>query len=139
MIPVTDTLSIDPRDIEENFVRASGPGGQNVNKVSTAVELRFDVLGSPSLPEGVRVRLARLAGRKLSDEGILIIRADRFRTQERNREDARERLAELVLKATVVPKRRVPTKPSRASKARRRDDKKKRGHVKRLRGSRDLD
>jgi ribosome-associated protein len=103
------------------------------------VELRFDVLGSPSLPEGVRVRLARLAGRKLSDEGILIIRADGFRTQERNREDARERLAELVLKATVVPKRRVPTKPSRASKARRRDDKKKRGHVKRLRGSRDLD
>ena len=82
--------------------------------------------------------LAKLAG-ALTDEGILIIRADRFRTQERNREDARERLAELVLKATVVPKRRVPTKPSRASKARRRDDKKKRGHVKRLRGSRDLD
>jgi ribosome-associated protein len=139
LIRVTNAIAIDDREIEERFVRASGPGGQNVNKVSTAVELRFDVLGSPSLPEGVRVRLARLAGRKLSDEGILIIRADRFRTQERNREDARERLAELVLKATVVPKRRVPTKPSRASKARRRDDKKKRGHVKRLRGSRDLD
>jgi ribosome-associated protein len=139
MLKITDEISIDERELEERFVRASGPGGQNVNKVSTAVELRFDVLGSPSLPEGVRVRLARLAGRKLSDEGILIIRADRFRTQERNREDARERLAELVLKATVVPKRRVPTKPSRASKARRRDDKKKRGHVKRLRGSRDLD
>jgi len=139
MLKITDEISIDERELEERFVRASGPGGQNVNKVSTAVELRFDVLGSPSLPEGVRVRLARLAGRKLSDEGILIIRADRFRTQERNREDARERFAELVLKATVVPKRRVPTKPSRASKARRRDDKKKRGHVKRLRGSRDLD
>ena len=139
MLKITDEISIDERELEERFVRASGPGGQNVNKVSTAVALRFDVLGSPSLPEGVRVRLARLAGRKLSDEGILIIRADRFRMQERNREDARERLAELVLKATVVPKRRVPTRPSRASKERRRDDKKKRGHVKRLRGSRDLD
>jgi ribosome-associated protein len=139
MLKITDQISLDERELEERFVRASGPGGQNVNKVSTAVELRFDVLGSPSLPEGVRVRLARLAGRRLSDEGILVIRADRFRTQERNREDARERLAELVLKATIVPKRRVPTKPSRASKARRRDDKKKRGRVKRLRGSRDLD
>jgi ribosome-associated protein len=139
MLKITDQISLDERELEERFVRASGPGGQNVNKVSTAVELRFDVLGSASLPEGVRVRLARLAGRRLSDEGILVIRADRFRTQERNREDARERLAELVLKATVVPKRRVPTKPSRASKARRRDDKKKRGRVKRLRGSRDLD
>ena len=139
MLKITDQISLDERELEERFVRASGPGGQNVNKVSTAVELRFDVLGSPSLPEGVRVRLARLAGRKLSDEGILIIRADRFRTQERNREDARERLTELIRQATVVPKRRVPTKPSRASKARRRDDKKKRGRVKRLRGSRDLD
>ena len=139
MLKITDEISIEEGELQERFVRSSGPGGQNVNKVSTAVELRFDVLGSASLPEGVRVRLARLAGRRLSDEGILIIRADRFRTQERNREDARERLAELVLKATVVPKRRVPSKPSRASKARRRDDKKKRGHVKRLRGSRDLD
>ncbi|MGZ5919528.1 MAG: alternative ribosome rescue aminoacyl-tRNA hydrolase ArfB [Hyphomicrobium sp.] len=139
MLKITDQISLDERELEERFVRASGPGGQNVNKVSTAVELRFDVLGSASLPEGVRVRLARLAGRRLSDEGILVIRADRFRTQERNREDARERLAELVLKATVVPKRRVPTRPSRASKERRRDDKKKRGRVKRLRGSRDLD
>jgi len=139
MLKITDQISLDERELEERFVRASGPGGQNVNKVSTAVELRFDVLGSPSLPEGVRVRLARFAGRKLSDEGILIIRADRFRMQERNREDARERLTELIRQATVVPKRRVPTKPSRASKARRRDDKKKRGRVKRLRGSRDLD
>jgi len=139
MLKITDQISLDERELEERFVRASGPGGQNVNKVSTAVELRFDLLGSASLPEGVRARLARLAGRRLSDEGILIIRADRFRTKERNREDARERLAELIRKATIVPKRRVPTKPSRASKERRRDDKKKRGRVKRLRGSRDLD
>jgi ribosome-associated protein len=139
MLKITDQISLDERELEERFVRASGPGGQNVNKVSTAVELRFDVVGSPSLPEGVRVRLARLAGRRLSDEGILVIHADRFRTQERNREDARERLAELIRQATIVPKRRVATKPSRASKERRRDDKKKRGRVKRLRGSRDLD
>jgi ribosome-associated protein len=139
MLKITDQISLDERELEERFVRASGPGGQNVNKVSTAVELRFDLLGSASLPEGVRARLARLAGRRLSHEGILIIRADRFRTKERNREDARERLAELIRKATIVPKRRVPTKPSRASKERRRDDKKKRGRVKRLRGSGDLD
>ena len=139
MLKITDQISLDERELEERFVRASGPGGQNVNKVSTAVELRFDVVGSPSLPEGVRVRLARLAGRRLSDEGILVIRADRFRTQERNREDARERLTELIRQATIVPKRRVATKPSRASKERRRDDKKKRGRVKRLRGSRHLD
>ena len=139
MLKITDQISVDDRELEERFVRASGPGGQNVNKVSTAVELRFDVERSASLPEGVRVRLRRLAGRRLSDEGILVIRADRLRTQERNREDARERLAELIRQATIVPKRRVPTRPSRASKERRRDDKKKRGRVKRLRGSRDLD
>jgi ribosome-associated protein len=139
MLKISDTISIDERELEERFVRASGPGGQNVNKVSTAVELRFDVLGSPSLPEGVRPRLARLAGRRLSDDGVLIIRADRFRTQERNREDARERLAELIRKASVAPKRRVATKPPRAEKERRRDAKKRRSHVKRLRGSRDFD
>ena len=99
MLKITDQISLDERELEERFVRASGPGGQNVNKVSTAVELRFDVVGSASLPEDVRARLARLAGRRLSDEGILVIRADRFRTQERNREDARERLAELIRKA----------------------------------------
>jgi ribosome-associated protein len=139
MLRVSDTIAIDERELEERFVRASGPGGQNVNKVSTAVELRFDVLRSPSLPEGMRARLARLAGRRLSDDGILIIRADRFRTQERNREDARERLAELIRRASVVPKRRVATKPSRAEKERRREAKKKRSRVKRLRGARDFD
>ncbi len=139
MLKITEDISLDERELQERFVRASGPGGQNVNKVSTAVELRFDVVGSPSLPESVRARLARLAGRRLNDEGILVIRADRFRTQERNREDARERLAELVRRAAVVPKRRVPTKPTRASKERRREAKAKRSRVKRLRGSRDLD
>jgi ribosome-associated protein len=139
MLKITDAISIDERELEERFVRASGPGGQNVNKVSTAVELRFDVGRSPSLPEGVRARLSRLAGRRLSDEGILVIRADRFRTQERNREDARERLAELIRQAAVVPKRRVPTKPSRAAKERRHEEKAKRSRVKRLRGARDLD
>jgi ribosome-associated protein len=139
MLKITDEISIDERELDERFVRASGPGGQNVNKVSTAVELRFDVGRSASLPEGVRVRLSRLAGRRLSDEGILVIRADRFRTQERNREDARERLAELIRQAAVVPKRRVPTKPSRAAKERRRQEKAQRSRVKRLRRSRDLD
>jgi ribosome-associated protein len=139
MLKITDEISVDERELEERFVRASGPGGQNVNKVSTAVELRFDVGRSASLPEGVRVRLSRLAGRRLSDEGILVIRANRFRTQERNREDARERLAELIWQAATVPKRRVPTKPSRAAKERRRQEKAQRSRVKRLRGSRDLD
>ena len=139
MLKITDEISIDERELDERFVRASGPGGQNVNKVSTAVELRFDVGRSASLPEGVRVRLSRLAGRRLSDEGILVIRADRFRTQERNREEARERLAEIIRQAAVVPKRRVPTKPSRAAKERRRQEKAQRSWVKRLRGSRDLD
>jgi len=139
MLKITEDISLDERELQERFVRASGPGGQNVNKVSTAVELRFDVVGSPSLPEIVRARLARLAGRRLNDDGTLVIRADRFRTQERNREDARERLAELVRRAAVVPKRRVPTKPTRASKERRREAKAKRSRVKRLRGSRDLD
>jgi ribosome-associated protein len=133
---ITDTISIDERELEERFIRASGPGGQNINKVSTAVELRFDVRRSPSLPEGVRMRLERLAGRRLTDDGVLVIRAERHRTQDRNREDARERLAELVREALYVPKKRVKTKPSRAAKARRVDSKVKRGSVKKLRQSR---
>lgn len=139
MLEITDKIAIDERELTERFIRASGPGGQNVNKVSTAVELRFDVRRSPSLPEAVRERLERLAGSRMTDDGVLVIRAERFRTQEMNREDARARLAELVVKALHVPKRRVPTKPSRAAKARRVDSKVKRGNVKKLRQSRAFD
>jgi len=139
-VRITDSVTLDEDELVERFVRASGPGGQNVNKVSTAVELRFDVQGSQSLPPAVRVRLARLAGRRLTDEGVLVIRAERFRTQERNREDARARLVELVREATVVPKRRIPTKPSRAAKQKRLDNKTKRSRVKNLRsGKPDFD
>ena len=134
-IYISESVTLDDDEIKERFVRSSGPGGQNVNKVSTAVELRFDVAGSPALPGEVRTRLMGLAGRRLTDEGVLVIRAERFRTQERNRDDARERLFELIRQACVVPKRRVKTKPSRASKERRRDDKARRSNVKRLRNS----
>lgn len=136
MLEITDRIAIDERELEERFIRASGPGGQNVNKVSTAVELRFDVRHSASLPLAVRDRLVRLAGRRITDEGVLVIRAERHRTQERNREDARARLADLVRRALHVPKKRVPTKPSRAVKARRVDTKVRRGSLKKLRRSR---
>jgi ribosome-associated protein len=135
-INVNHHVAIDEDELEERFVRSSGPGGQNVNKVSTAVELRFDVRASPSLPDHVRARLERLAGSRLTDAGVLIIRAERFRTQERNRDDARERLIELIRKACVTPKRRIPTKPSRAAKRKRADDKTKRSRVKQLRSRR---
>ncbi len=129
-------ILIPDAELQEQFVRASGPGGQNVNKVATAVELRFDVRRSPSLPPDVRSRLERLAGRRLTRDGVLVIRADRFRTQEQNRADARERLHELIREASVVPKRRIATRVTRAVKMRRRDDKQQRSRLKRSRRER---
>ncbi|PPD25966.1 MAG: aminoacyl-tRNA hydrolase [Hyphomicrobium sp.] len=133
---INDQITLDEGELDERFVRASGPGGQNVNKVSTAVELRFDARRSPSLPTGVSIRLQKLAGRRLTDDGVIVIRADRHRTQERNREDARERLAELVREATHVPKPRLKTKPTRASKERRLEGKKVRSTTKKMRKAR---
>ena len=137
-----DGLRVDARifipdeELKESFVRASGPGGQNVNKVATAVELRFDVRESPSLSPPVRRRLERLAGRRLTKEGVIVLRADRFRTQEMNRADARERLAELIREAATPPKPRIATKPPRASRERRLKTKEVRGEVKRTRQKR---
>jgi len=139
MLVINADVAIADDELVERFVRSAGPGGQNVNKVSTAVELRFDVAGSPSLPEDLRARLLARRDRRLTDEGVLVISAQRFRTQERNRADARERLAALVLAATHVPKKRIPTRPTRASKLRRLDGKKQRAQVKRGRGSRGTD
>jgi len=137
---VNANISIDERLLTERFVAATGPGGQNVNKLATAVELRFDVGNCPALNADVCARLATLAGRRLTDSGILIIRAERFRTQERNRADARERLRDLISRAAIRPRTRVPTRPSRASKERRLKAKTHRSTTKRMRSSKpDMD
>ncbi len=133
MIRVTAHMSIDEREIEESFVRASGPGGQNVNKLATAVQLRFDVRGSPSLPAAVRERLERLVGSRLTRDGVLVIIAQRHRTQARNRQDALDRLIDFIRRAAIEPRIRRATKPSRASRERRVEAKKHRAGVKRLR------
>jgi ribosome-associated protein len=133
MIRVTERIAIDDNEIGESFVRSSGPGGQNVNKLSTAVQLRFDVRGSPSLPNDVAVRLMRLAGKRMTKDGVLVLIAQNHRTQERNRAEARDRLIELIRQAAVVPIKRRPTKPSRASRERRLEGKKRRSGIKGLR------
>jgi ribosome-associated protein len=136
MIPITPTIALDDSEIEERFVRASGPGGQNVNKVASAVQLRFDARQSPSLPESVRERLMRLAGRRLTLEGVVVITAQRHRTQEANRRDALDRLIELVRRAAEPPVPRKPTKPTAASRHRRLVAKSRRSALKRSRSAR---
>ena len=133
MIRITDRISIEERELEERFVRASGPGGQNVNKLSSAVQLRFDVRRSPSLSPDVRARLEQLAGRRLTRDGVIVIMAQRHRTQERNRQDALDRLVELIRNASVAPTPRRPTRPTRGSKERRLATKKNRSGIKSLR------
>ena len=139
MLRITDTIAIDESELSESFMRASGPGGQNVNKVSSAVQLRFDARRSPSLPNDVAVRLMRLAGSRLTKDGVIVIHAQRFRTQERNRADAIDRLVELLREAMVRPTPRRATRPTLASKQRRLEGKKRRGDIKAGRGSRRFD
>lgn len=135
MIQITPDLAIDESEIQQEFVRASGPGGQHVNRVATAVQLRFDVANSPSLPDDVRARLVQLAGKRITKDGVLLVESQRFRTQERNRQDALERLIELIRQAAKKPKRRRKTRPTRASKERRLENKRRQSKKKRLRKS----
>jgi ribosome-associated protein len=134
MIPVTESISLSEDELEERFVRSPGPGGQHVNKVETAVQLRFDAANSPNLPQEVLTRLRRLAGRRMTRDGVVVIAASRYRSQERNRQDARDRLIELIRDAAAPPKTRRPTRTPAASKRRRLEAKKRRGVVKKTRG-----
>ncbi len=133
MIRVTRSIALDESEIQESFIAASGPGGQNVNKVATAVQLRFDMANSPSMSDDVKMRLARIAGRRLTNDGVIVLVAQKFRSQERNREDALERLIQMIQEAAVPPIPRRPTKPTLGSKKRRLESKTRRGAVKQLR------
>ncbi len=140
MIRITETIEIDEKEIEESFIRSSGPGGQNVNKVASAVQLRFDVRRSPALPNSIAVRLMKLAGKRMTKEGVLVLTADRFRTQEMNRSDALERLSEMVREAALPPPPpRRATKPTKASKERRLTAKKGRSGIKKNRSGKTFD
>ena len=130
MIQITPAIEINQREIQLEFIRASGPGGQKVNKAATAVQLRFDAANSPSLPDEVRRRLIRLAGKRMTEDGVLVIHARRFRSQDRNRRDAIDRLIALIRKASIQPKPRLKTKPSKASKERRLEAKRRRSRTK---------
>lgn len=133
MIEITPTLHIDERELEFEYIRSSGPGGQNVNKVATAVQLRFDVVNSPSLASNIKGRLIQLAGKRVNSDGVLLIEAKRFRTQEQNREDAVRRFIDLLERSAIKPKPRVKTKPTQSSREKRLKEKKQRGEVKKSR------